>query len=70
MGKLLAGAHTIGETPCQFIRYRLYNFTSTGNSDPTINQAFLGSWHSSMLIARKMATAPPGGIGQGQPIQI
>ncbi|RXI05743.1 hypothetical protein DVH24_017785 [Malus domestica] len=37
------GAHTIGETPCQFIRYRLYNFTSTGNSDPTINQAFLGS---------------------------
>ncbi|XP_068320519.1 peroxidase 25 [Pyrus communis] len=37
----LVGGHTIGETHCQFIRYRLYNFTATGNSDPTINQAFL-----------------------------
>ncbi|KAJ4837671.1 Peroxidase 25 [Turnera subulata] len=37
----LVGAHTIGQTHCQFIRYRLYNFTTTGNSDPTINQSFL-----------------------------
>jgi peroxidase len=36
-----AGAHTIGQTDCLFFRYRLYNFTATGNSDPTINQAFL-----------------------------
>lgn len=36
-----AGAHTIGQTDCLFFRYRLYNFTSTGNSDPTINQAFV-----------------------------
>lgn len=36
-----AGAHTIGQTDCTFIKYRLYNFTATGNSDPTINQAFL-----------------------------
>ncbi|ONH98328.1 hypothetical protein PRUPE_7G243400 [Prunus persica] len=37
----LVGAHTIGQTDCTFVRYRLYNFTATGNSDPTINQAFL-----------------------------
>lgn len=35
------GAHTIGQTDCLFFRYRLYNFTATGNADPTINQAFL-----------------------------
>ena len=29
------------QTHCQFIRYRLYNFTATGNADPTINQSFL-----------------------------
>eukprot|EP00258_Populus_trichocarpa_P013557 XP_002324654.3 peroxidase 25 [Populus trichocarpa] len=37
----LVGAHTLGQTHCQFIRYRLYNFTATGNADPTINQSFL-----------------------------
>ncbi|XP_028784190.1 peroxidase 25-like [Neltuma alba] len=38
----LLGAHTIGQTDCRFFSYRLYNFTTAGNSDPTINQAFLG----------------------------
>ncbi|KAE9604463.1 hypothetical protein Lal_00031912 [Lupinus albus] len=37
----LLGAHTIGQTECRFFSYRLYNFTTTGNSDPTINQASL-----------------------------
>ncbi|XP_010250105.1 PREDICTED: peroxidase 25 [Nelumbo nucifera] len=37
----LVGGHTIGQTDCLFFRYRLYNFTATGNADPTINQAFL-----------------------------
>ncbi|KAM0933308.1 putative peroxidase [Dioscorea sansibarensis] len=37
----LVGAHTIGQTDCLFFRYRLYNFTATGNADPSINQAFL-----------------------------
>lgn len=37
----LVGAHTIGQTDCQFFSYRLYNFTATGNADPTISQAFL-----------------------------
>ncbi|KAK7411187.1 hypothetical protein VNO78_02619 [Psophocarpus tetragonolobus] len=37
----LVGAHTIGQTECRFFSYRLYNFTTTGNSDPTINQDFL-----------------------------
>ena len=35
------GAHTIGQTSCSLIRYRLYNFTSTGNSDPTLNPSLL-----------------------------
>lgn len=37
----LAGAHTIGQTDCRFFRYRLYNFTATGNSDPTLSQSAL-----------------------------
>ncbi|TYK26941.1 peroxidase 25-like [Cucumis melo var. makuwa] len=37
----LLGAHTIGQTDCLFFRYRLRNFTTTGNSDPTINPSFL-----------------------------
>lgn len=38
----LVGGHTIGTSACQFFKYRLYNFTTTGNgADPTINPAFL-----------------------------
>ncbi|XP_022144860.1 peroxidase 25-like [Momordica charantia] len=37
----LVGAHTIGRTDCQLFSYRLENFTSTGNPDPTINPSFL-----------------------------
>ncbi|KAJ8647125.1 hypothetical protein MRB53_000148 [Persea americana] len=38
----LVGGHTIGTSACQFFRYRLYNFTTTGNgADPTISPAFL-----------------------------
>ncbi|RIA04793.1 hypothetical protein BRARA_K00939, partial [Brassica rapa] len=37
----LLGAHTIGQTDCLFFRYRLYNYTVTGNSDPTISPSFL-----------------------------
>ncbi|KAL5992325.1 Peroxidase N1 [Asimina triloba] len=38
----LVGGHTIGTAACQFFRYRLYNFTATGNgADPSINPAFL-----------------------------
>ncbi|KAL0315639.1 UNVERIFIED_CONTAM: Peroxidase 25 [Sesamum radiatum] len=43
---LYAGAHTIGQTDCLFFRYRLYNFTATGNADPSINQAFLSQLQS------------------------
>ncbi|XP_062177464.1 peroxidase N1-like [Alnus glutinosa] len=38
----LVGGHTIGTSACQFFRYRLYNFTTTGNgADSTIDAAFL-----------------------------
>ncbi|KAK0572123.1 hypothetical protein LWI29_026479 [Acer saccharum] len=42
----IAGAHTIGQTHCSFVSYRLYNFTTTGNSDPSINQSFLAQLQS------------------------
>ncbi|KAI3755812.1 hypothetical protein L1987_55619 [Smallanthus sonchifolius] len=35
------GAHTIGQTYCKFFRYRLYNFTTTGKSDPSLSQSAL-----------------------------
>lgn len=38
---LSSGAHTIGQTECRFFSYRLYNFTTSGSPDPTINVAFL-----------------------------
>ncbi|KAF5448524.1 hypothetical protein F2P56_029049 [Juglans regia] len=38
----LVGGHTIGTAACQFFRYRLYNFTTSGNdADPTIDPTFL-----------------------------
>ncbi|KAJ1282370.1 hypothetical protein BS78_03G046900 [Paspalum vaginatum] len=48
----LVGAHTIGQTDCQFFSYRLFNFTATGNADPSISEAFL---------AQLRALCPPGG---------
>lgn len=61
----LVGAHTIGQTDCQFFSYRLYNFTATGNADPTISQASL---------AQLRALCPPDGdpgrrvaLDQGSP---
>ncbi|KAK6156903.1 hypothetical protein DH2020_011151 [Rehmannia glutinosa] len=42
----LVGGHTIGTTACQFFRYRLYNFTSTGGADPSIDPAFLPTLQS------------------------
>ncbi|PIN04158.1 Peroxidase [Handroanthus impetiginosus] len=42
----LVGAHTIGQTHCIFFRYRLYNYTTAGNADPSINQAFLAQLQS------------------------
>lgn len=38
----LSGAHTIGTAACQFFRYRLYNFTTTGNGvDTSIDPTFV-----------------------------
>ncbi|KAF6154075.1 hypothetical protein GIB67_031336 [Kingdonia uniflora] len=37
----LVGGHTIGTSACQFFRYRLYNFTTTGGADPSIDPSFL-----------------------------
>ncbi|XP_057835303.2 peroxidase 25-like [Cryptomeria japonica] len=42
----LVGAHTIGQTDCQFFSYRLYNFTTTGNADPTISSSYLSQLQS------------------------
>ncbi|CAL5184133.1 unnamed protein product [Lathyrus oleraceus] len=37
----LSGAHTIGRGQCQFFVNRLYNFSNTGNPDPTLNTTYL-----------------------------
>jgi peroxidase len=37
----LVGGHTIGTTACQFFSNRLYNFSSTGAADPSIDPTFL-----------------------------
>lgn len=40
------GGHTIGTVACQFMRYRLYNFTATGGADPSIDPTFLPTLQS------------------------
>ncbi|XP_057735169.1 peroxidase A2-like [Arachis stenosperma] len=37
----LSGAHTFGRAQCQFFSQRLYNFSGTGNPDPTLNATYL-----------------------------
>ncbi|KAF3782723.1 Cationic peroxidase 2 [Nymphaea thermarum] len=37
----LSGAHTIGQASCQFFSYRLYNYRSTGTSDPSLERSSL-----------------------------
>ncbi|AES64748.1 putative peroxidase [Medicago truncatula] len=37
----LSGAHTIGRGQCRFFVDRLYNFSNTGNPDPTLNTTYL-----------------------------
>lgn len=50
-----AGGHTIGTSACQFFRYRLYNFTTTGNgADPSMDPAF---------VAQLQALCPVDGDG-------
>ncbi|GFP98687.1 peroxidase n1 [Phtheirospermum japonicum] len=42
----LVGGHTIGTSACQFFRYRLYNFNSSGGADATIDPSFLPTLRS------------------------
>ncbi|XP_073105377.1 peroxidase A2-like [Elaeis guineensis] len=37
----LSGAHTFGRAQCRFFSNRLYNFSGTGNPDPTLNSSYL-----------------------------
>ncbi|XP_006842561.2 peroxidase 25 [Amborella trichopoda] len=37
----LSGAHTIGQADCHFFSYRLYNYGTTGASDPSLNSSSL-----------------------------
>lgn len=38
---LLTGAHTIGQTDCRFFSYRLYDYSETSQSDPSMNSDFV-----------------------------
>lgn len=38
---VLNGAHTIGQTDCRFFSYRLYNYSASGQSDPSINNDYV-----------------------------
>ncbi|KAK2394570.1 peroxidase [Trifolium repens] len=42
----LSGAHTIGRGQCKFFVDRLYNFSNTGNPDPTLNTTYLQTLQS------------------------
>ncbi|CAB4286873.1 unnamed protein product [Prunus armeniaca] len=37
----LSGAHTFGRAQCRTFSNRLYNFSGTGNPDPTLNSSYL-----------------------------
>ncbi|GLT88321.1 hypothetical protein SLE2022_063520 [Rubroshorea leprosula] len=37
----LSGAHTFGRAQCRLFSSRLYNFSGTGNPDPTLNSTYL-----------------------------
>ncbi|MED6119421.1 hypothetical protein PIB30_011786 [Stylosanthes scabra] len=42
----LSGAHTIGRAQCKSFSSRLYNFSSSGNPDPTLNTTYLQTLRS------------------------
>ncbi|RDY07978.1 Peroxidase 15, partial [Mucuna pruriens] len=50
----LAGAHTFGRAHCSILVKRLYNFSGTGNPDPTLNTGYL---------QKLRAICPNGGSG-------
>lgn len=37
------GAHTFGRAQCRLFSNRLYNFSGTGNPDPTLNTTYLAT---------------------------
>ncbi|QCD97529.1 peroxidase A2-like [Vigna unguiculata] len=39
----LSGAHTFGRAQCRFFNQRLFNFSGTGNPDPTLNSSYLAT---------------------------
>ncbi|XP_045794442.1 peroxidase A2-like [Trifolium pratense] len=39
----LSGAHTFGRAQCRFFNQRLFNFSNTGNPDPTLNSQYLST---------------------------
>lgn len=40
---LILGAHTFGRARCATFSHRLYNFSGTGQPDPTLGSAYLGT---------------------------
>jgi peroxidase len=46
-----AGAHTIGRAQCRFFQDRLYNFSDTERSDPTLDRSYLAALRESCPAA-------------------
>lgn len=49
-----SGAHTFGRAQCRVFSQRLYNFSNTGNPDPSLDTTYLGTLRQ---------TCPEGGNG-------
>ncbi|PWZ58516.1 Peroxidase 54 [Zea mays] len=47
----LQGAHTIGRAQCRFFQDRLYNFSDTERSDPTLDRSYLAALRESCPAA-------------------
>ncbi|KAL2613250.1 hypothetical protein R1flu_024942 [Riccia fluitans] len=40
---ILLGAHSVGQSQCQFFSNRLYNFNNSGGPDPSLNSTYLAT---------------------------
>ncbi|MBO8589786.1 hypothetical protein INN88_14430, partial [Staphylococcus aureus] len=52
----LSGAHTFGRAQCRTFIARLYNFSGTGNPDPTLNTTYLATLQTTCPQSGNLST--------------